>query len=268
MVINCYLATQSYKGISVKDLEVNLKEMCLLVANHIPEESLCFDWDTFFKVPMKTGAVIEDGLFDIPDQQFLNQVFWVQKEKLCTFSSNDANGGSYNCFWGYLFSPRRENEFSVAIDYFNYRLKSIRESQTHETFWGLKHYLYPSLVFAESVADNIRQLKDDSLLVIIGGLERLEAISSKWNQGMITDIIPALNQFGKNYSGESESTRKDEKLMKLREFDFGGSRGVVCCEKHVKLSKFLRIHVYSDYNTRNICIGYAGPHLPTASEMH
>ena len=262
------MATQSYRGITVKDLEVNLKEMCLLVDNHIPEESLCFDMDSFFKVPMKSGAIIEDGLFDINDQQFLNQVFWVQKEKLRTLSVNDVKGGSYNCFWGYLFSPRRENEFSVARDYFSYRLKSIKESQTHETFWELKHYLYPSLVFAESVAYNISQLKDESLSVIIGGLERLEDISFKWNQGAITDLIPALNQFGKNYSGESESTRKNEQLMKLRDFDFGGDRGVIRCEKHLKLSKYLRIHVYSDYNTRNICIGYAGPHLPTASEKH
>lgn len=267
MVINCYLATVSYTGITVKALEENLKEMCLLPGKHIPEENYFFDFDAFYQVQMHGGQTIFDGIYDIQDKQFINQVFWVEQEKLHSYDTHDINGGNYNCFWGYYFSPCKDYEFSKAADYFNYRIEAIRECMNHETFWSLKGYVFPSLVFADSVERNISEIKDDGFTIIKEGLEKLERASSLWNGNPEVDIIVELGKFGKRYSGESETTRKNDKLMKMRDFDFG-ERGVVRCEKHLKLSEYLRIHLYSDYNTRNICIGYAGPHLPTASEKH
>lgn len=266
MVINCYLATPSYQDIELGALETNIKEMCSLMSTHIPEENFFFDIDKFYNVRMKSGKLIYDGLFDIPDQQFVNQILMVELEKFRTLNTAPKAKSEYYCYWGYYFQPRKEYEFSCVADYLAYRYTCIDEAISTANFWNLKKYLFPTLIFADSVKDNIEELSSDWFNVIKDGLARFEKLALCWQRGE-KDILDGFRDFGKNFSGESEQTRKDDKLMQKRDFVFAG-RGTIRCEKHLKLAYQLRIHINWEYDKRNILIGYAGEHLPIASERH
>lgn len=266
MVVNCYLATPSYQGIDLIALETNVKEMCSLTSTHIPEENFFFDLDRFYDVKMSTGESIFEGLYELPDQQFVNQVMLVEFEKFRTFNTAPKAKSEFYCYWGYYFQPRKEYEFFRAKDYLAYRHHCIDEAINRSNFWNLKTYLFPSLEFAPSVKDNIEGMTDEWFTVIIGGLKRIECLAGCWKSGQ-KDIVEGFRELGKSFSGESETTRNNEAIMKKRDFKFDG-RGTIRCEKHLKLSYQLRIHVNWDYEKRCILVGYTGEHLPIASEKH
>ena len=130
--------------------------------------------------------------------------------------------------------------------------------------WDL---LYPLLVLCDRAKGQLASWSHSATVLeqVKASLSALERFSSEWKE----DLVPAysreaLRAAGLNHevSGESETVRNNPDLKKRREFWLPCGRKEVF-EDHVKLSGGFRIHMYADVNTRNLYIGYVGPHLPT-----
>ncbi|NCD33276.1 MAG: hypothetical protein EOL87_07630 [Spartobacteria bacterium] len=109
-----------------------------------------------------------------------------------------------------------------------------------------------SLLHTEAVFEQVKQ-----------SLGVLDAFSHDWSAGhhacYRTDL---LREQGLPFevSGESETVKNNPRLCKLREFWIPRGEKKYF-EQHVKMSRGYRLHFYPDDETKNIHIGYVGPHL-------
>ncbi len=258
-----YFALPTYQGISVDELYQDLKEMVSLVESHNPEECYFFDYEAFLKIPLVDGKSLYDSLFCIDDKQFIYQVFFSAIEKIRTFSTTtNVESNSVYCFWGHTFSKTLNYCFSIVPNYIQYRDKVLMDALNGDNFFDLKGCLFPSLVFSETIVDNLKALNGDELEAIKDGLHKLEIISFNWKNN-IKCIIDSFRDLGNTFSGESQSTNGNKKCVLERTFRFEG-KGSVYCERHLKVNKRLRIHIDTDNDNRVLMIGYAGHHLSTS----
>lgn len=134
---------------------------------------------------------------------------------------------------------------------------SIRDGND---IWYRKTELYPSLLFCDSVHQQLRRIYSSHPLLkqIKERLSELEAFCQNWETGPF-----AYRKLRGNPRPESQATIQQ----------YGNERTFLCPDGrhrmftwHVSLSIKWRLHFFPLENERKIIIGYIGPHLPTASE--
>lgn len=95
-------------------------------------------------------------------------------------------------------------------------------------------------------------------------LRILNTFAYQWSTSTVSCYShQMLRDLGLNHevSGESSSVLNNRELRKFREFWLPtGSKEVF--ENHIKLSKGFRIHFYCEACSKNVYVGYIGPHLP------
>jgi len=94
-------------------------------------------------------------------------------------------------------------------------------------------------------------------------LTTLSEFSQKWENGEIDEFrAQTLRDLGLAFqvSGESQTVRNAPKLRREREFWLPTGRQEFF-EQHIKLSFSYRLHFFPDNATRQIYLGYIGPHL-------
>ena len=94
-------------------------------------------------------------------------------------------------------------------------------------------------------------------------LTALSGFSQSWQRGEVDDYTSqSLENFGLSFrvTGESETVRNKPALRKEREFWLPCGRQEFF-EQHIKMSSGYRLHFYPDHATRQVYVGYVGPHL-------
>ena len=126
--------------------------------------------------------------------------------------------------------------------------------------------LYPNVVLCGK-AD--QQLNNWSASITIlnqvkQSLAALNHFSQQWKLGEIDFYSPEiLRKTGLPYkvSPESATVTNNPKLRRKREFWLPCGRQEFF-EQHIKLTTGYRLHFYPEIGSRNIFVGYIGPHLP------
>ena len=121
--------------------------------------------------------------------------------------------------------------------------------------WENRQAIFPNLVFGPDVKDN---LQDSSHLfqTIVGKLADLDRSARDW-----PDMGGPAPPWGTNVSPESSKLMKHPARRKERMFR--SHRGASeLFEWHARCGSGYRIHLRFDRDSREIEIGYIGPHLP------
>ncbi|MBU2889920.1 hypothetical protein [Celeribacter halophilus] len=115
--------------------------------------------------------------------------------------------------------------------------------------WDERAALFPHLIFAPSVANNLKALGDIQFSQAVKKLQQLNTSASKW-EGRPCYVL--------DVRGETESTMN--KYGKLRKF-LGEDGASHIYELHANVTDGFRVHVRELPDTQKIEVGYIGPHL-------
>ncbi|MFT6443370.1 MAG: hypothetical protein ACJASM_002931 [Salibacteraceae bacterium] len=121
---------------------------------------------------------------------------------------------------------------------------------------------FDNLTFTKSV---LRSLRSSSLQSL--DFKRVINVLNKLNTSIVSssNLVELVRESGLSISSESESTMLNRSLVRLRTFQHP-VLGPSVFEIHVKnFNGGRRMHILIDYEAKNICIGYFGKHLKTAS---
>ena len=123
--------------------------------------------------------------------------------------------------------------------------------------WQNRSVAFPHLYFGPGVETNLRHAAGH-LTVIIGKLAELDRSAEEWRQ-----VGGAAPPWKTKVTPESDKVRNDRKLWNARRFrTVEGNYEIF--EWHARYGGGGRIHVRFEPNSRNIEVGYIGPHLPTS----
>lgn len=137
--------------------------------------------------------------------------------------------------------------------------------------WEHRKNVFPHLVFlSEPVGKQLRRgnYRPDIWRKVRHALEALNRFADAWQADQQLVYQSArLADYGMSceVSGESVSTLQNAKTRSAREFRLSTSEGEgkkVCFSEHAKLPQGMRLHFYPDAVSRQLYIGYLGPHLP------
>lgn len=125
-------------------------------------------------------------------------------------------------------------------------------------FWSNRQAIFPNLIFAPGVENNLRD-SATHFHTIVRKLSKLNESAREWQE--IEDPVP---RWKIKVTPESERVMNDPGLRRHREFQshVGTSR---LFEWHARYGSGGRIHLRFDSDSREVEIGYIGPHLPLAS---
>lgn len=117
--------------------------------------------------------------------------------------------------------------------------------------WERKEETFPNLVFGPDV-----ELPSEFSWSIVGRLAGLDKSGTEWRN--VGGPIPPWTC---KVTPESESVRNNENLLNARRFmSRRGTRELF--EWHARVGSGVRIHLRFEANSKEIEIGYIGPHLP------
>lgn len=121
---------------------------------------------------------------------------------------------------------------------------------------------FPNLLFTESALKAFRAstMQSDDFQRVVDVLEKLDkAIVCSANLAELSE------QSGLSITGESSSTMSNRVLVRMRTFKHP-DKGKLVFEDHVKnFPNAKRMHIWTDYHSNKICIGYFGTHLKTSN---
>jgi hypothetical protein len=133
--------------------------------------------------------------------------------------------------------------------------------------WENRVDLFPHLAFLPRLSGNqlLRgNCRTDIWNKAYRALEALDRFAEVWqaNRQLVYQSTQ-LADYGMpcDVSGESASTLQNKKTRAMREF-WLPTGNKVCFSEHAKLPGGVRLHFYPDTETRQLYIGYLGPHLP------
>lgn len=131
-----------------------------------------------------------------------------------------------------------------------------RAIQRGPDLWDLRHAAFPNLHFGPDVEDNVKEVNSMHVGAIVGKLAAIDRLAATWLE---TPGPPPPVSI--NITNESESVHNNQALRNARIFrsSFGGSQLFMW---HARFGNSGRIHFRYIDDTRQIEIGYIGPHLP------
>lgn len=127
-----------------------------------------------------------------------------------------------------------------------------------QSIWERRDLLFSRVVLCPETEEQLHHLPEKEIGQIF---DRLKTLDQYLVKHKMYSEIGLKSQTNLRFSGESESTRKNAKLMRMREFKKpDGSLAIF--ELHIKTGEF-RIHFLPENDL--VYIGYIGSHLPTSS---
>ncbi len=125
--------------------------------------------------------------------------------------------------------------------------------------------LYPAISLCGKAAQQLNNWSASLTVLeqVKGSLTVLNAFSSKWQNNQFAEYRnESLRDLGLSFqvSGESHTVRDNPRLRREREFWLPRGNQEFF-ELHVKMSFGYRMHFFPDNVTRQIYVGYIGPHL-------
>lgn len=123
--------------------------------------------------------------------------------------------------------------------------------QNPSTLWEHKHEVFPNLVFGPDV-----ERPSEFFCSIVKKLTALDESAAAWRK--VGGTVPPWTC---KVTPESEKVKNDRSLLDARRFR--SQRGTTeLFEWHARVGSGFRIHLRFDAHSREIEIGYIGPHLP------
>lgn len=137
--------------------------------------------------------------------------------------------------------------------------QSLRGQITsYAELWNNRKLAFPNLLFGPDVEDHLKELNISNLGSIVGKLANLNAAAAEWPD--VGGSAPPWKARVKVVN-ESEPLQNNAKLRERRRFkSHDGTRQLFLW--HARFSYSGRIHLRFDPSSREIEIGYIGPHLP------
>ena len=132
----------------------------------------------------------------------------------------------------------------------------IRADSDPEALWENREVIFPNLLFGPDVEDNLKN-SSHLLSTIIGKLVALDRSAEEWR----ARGGPAP-PWGTRVSPESAEKMKNAAFRATRRFR-SHSGTMETFEWHARYGDGGRIHLRFDPETREVEIGYIGPHLPS-----
>lgn len=125
--------------------------------------------------------------------------------------------------------------------------------------------LYPGLMLCGKAATQLNRWSASSTILnqVKRSLLSLNKFALEWQEDKISYYsVNLLHKIGLPFrvSGESETVCNNPVLKREREFWLPNGRKEFF-EQHIKMNAGYRLHFYPDNNTREIYVGYIGPHL-------
>ncbi|WP_423930466.1 hypothetical protein [Candidatus Palauibacter sp.] len=121
--------------------------------------------------------------------------------------------------------------------------------------WRNRAVAFPDLLFGRDVGDHIQRCAAH-LSTIVGKLTELDASAREWKA-----VGGSAPPWKTKVTRESRSTRKEKRLMEKRRFRSHMGRRETY-EWHARFGDSGRIHLRFEATSREVEIGYVGPHLP------
>ena len=131
----------------------------------------------------------------------------------------------------------------------------VRTVDNHRELWDNRGTAFPHLAFGPGVEQDLERAAH-LLDTIIGKLADLDQSVEEWRIG--GGPAPAWRT---RVTSESNATRRDRKSMNARRFpSISGTTELF--EWHARYGGTGRIHLRFEAHTREVEVGYIGPHLP------
>ena len=172
---------------------------------------------------------------------------------------DEANG-----FLGINFSGSQIKVERQVIDqatYIDFFENFFWTKVTFKNLWKNKEELFPNLILCGEVEAQIAKIGSSSFFrQIIDRLREFDKAIKKWTSGGFS--YKSINE---NYSLiiSPESKQTMDQYGNERRFSLP-TGGTEFFELHIKTGE-LRFHFYPDEDTRDVYVGYIGPHLNTIS---
>ena len=123
------------------------------------------------------------------------------------------------------------------------------------TLWENRQAVFPSLVFGPDVEDNLKR-QSHLLSTIVGKLKDLDRSSREWR-----DVGGPAPHWKMKVTPESTEKMKNRSFRETRTFrSHFGTREIF--QWHARFGDGGRIHLRFDPDSREVEVGYIGPHLP------
>ena len=124
------------------------------------------------------------------------------------------------------------------------------------SLWKDKEQAFPNLIFGPDVERHLERLNTGDLQVVVKRLVSLDESAGEWR--VTGGTMPSWTC---NVTPESQPVMNDSRLREERRFrSHRGTRELF--ELHARFGSGGRIHLRIDPSSREVEIGYIGPHLP------
>ena len=135
-------------------------------------------------------------------------------------------------------------------------LARVRVGLDAHTLWDNKRIAFPKLVFAPSVERDLTLLQAESFSTVVKRLTALNATAEEWQN--VEGPVPSWTC---HVTDESDTVKKTPALRMARQFTshHGPSELFMW---HARFGNRGRIHLRFDAHSKEVEIGYIGPHLP------
>lgn len=266
-MFNLYLDARSFVGATIANIERSLAELNEIVTTGDDAEKFWKDSNSLFAVNIRGGDSLGQVIWTDMNPQFsatilprlFHRIGETGREYL-SIADFERDHPIFGAFYGITFPMSHPRHICDKNAYDQFRDDCFDHELQPEQFRRLANVFLPNLIFSENAFEKILTIADSKLFAdIIYALRQLDSSNVEgWKRGYYDHkSLPV------EISGESESTMKDPRLSRLRDFAFpdGKERR---CELHIKINrKVYRIHIFPE--NHKIYVGYIGKHLPTSS---
>lgn len=251
-------------------------ESCSLKERQILESFIRNDDDDLLRYNHKSGVSLLEMIFNSSTGEVFNRMIpaiWNRFEaKDSTFISKIPYGKLSpeacvlhpNARLTSKSYPREVWHIEAKDHYYDFRYHQIKDKVLSSDCDNFLPLIIPKIIFGKKAIASYKKMGKPDMNTIISDLEKLnEYVNAHWTsrEFQIEDFSKST---GVDASDESDSTKNDPKLRKLRCFSIDGI-GSVYCFLHIKISHTYRIHFYPDKMSRLIHVAYIGKHLKTAT---
>ena len=137
-----------------------------------------------------------------------------------------------------------------------HRAELRRQFTNFKSLWKNKEQAFPNLIFGPDVERQLERLNTGDLQVVVKCLVSLDESAGEWR---VTG--GAMPSWTRKVTPESQSVMNDSRLREERRFRAHRDTRELF-EWHARFGSSGRIHLRFDPSSREVEIGYIGPHLP------
>ncbi len=132
----------------------------------------------------------------------------------------------------------------------------LRAGIVPHVLWSKRESVFPNLFFGPDVENHLATLPSERFQTVVGKLAALDAAAERWRS-----VGGSVPPWPFKVTPESLRVRNNELLLRARRFR--SHRGAwELFEWHARFGNSGRIHVRFDPGSKEVEVGYIGPHLP------